>query len=375
MRIIQNRLSGGTAMRIAIVHDYLNQYGGAERVLEALKELFPSADVFTLVYDKKSLPQYASWNIRTSFIARLPGACQHPQRYCWLFPLAFRFFPVRAYDRIIVATHAWGNSIARGEAPHITYCHTPVRYFWDLFDDYIRRRYVSWPMRVLMRCLKYPVRWYDRRCAKKVTLFIANSNEVKQRIHQCYGRAARVVYPPVKVDFFAAHVQLRREAYYLIVARLKPYKRIDIIIEAFNHMKKPLVVVGDGPEEKHLRSIAGPTVVFKKNISDEALRDLYSRARGYVYAAHEDFGMSMAEALAAGTPVIAYKKGGACEIVEENVTGIFYQEQSVAALADAVMAAEDRSWDHAVCSTRARRFSAERFNACLTEAVSGTEAV
>lgn len=347
--------------RVAIFHDYLNQYGGGERVLEALHELFPDADIYTLMYDRHVLPQYRAWRIKTSCVQYFPFWRQKYQIYLALFPLIMKLFSFQKYDIIITSTHAWGNWLRKGDATLISYCHTPIRYFWDLYEEYRKYRFVSWVARQLMPCAKYIIRFFDKKYAQQVDLFMANSHEVQQRIRQNYNKDARVVHPPVAVEFFGAFAPRTRQDYYMVVARLKAYKRIDVIVKAFNRMQKRLYVVGTGPEEKKIRALAGPTVEIFSCLTDEELREMYAAARGYAYMAYEDFGMTMAEAQAAGVPVVAYAKGGACEIVRHNETGILYNEQTEEALINAVNQCELRTWDERIIRTNAERFSQKQF--------------
>jgi glycosyltransferase involved in cell wall biosynthesis len=354
-------------IKIAIFHDYLNQYGGAERVLEELLTLYPEADIYTFIYDDAVLPQFKKWRVITSPVQYLPFSKQHYQYYLWLFPLVIKLFNFRRYDLVVVSTHAWGNGIRKAGAKMITYCHTPMRYVWDLYDDYVQYRFVPSWMRLILAHVRPFLQSYDKQCSRNPDAFVVNSAEVRERVRNNYGRSADVIHPPVKVDFFSARDHVHNGGYYLVVTRLKPYKRVDLIIEAFNQFGKRLVIVGDGPEKKKLARLAQANIEFVDNVSDESLRELYAGALGYVHMAHEDFGMSMAEAQAAGTPVIAYSKGGAREIVRDKETGILFHEQTAAALVEALRGAISCVWDRALIRNNAGRFAAAHFKKQFAE--------
>ncbi len=357
--------------KIAIFHDYLNQYGGAERVLEKLLEIFPGAHVYTFVYDDEALPQFKQDAVITSPVQYLPFAKQHYQWYAWLFPIVIKLFNFSSYDVVIVSTHAWGNGICKTGAKMITYCHTPMRYIWDLYDEYMKNGYMPWLIRMVLPLVRPLLQRHDKRCAKNVDQFIANSKEVKQRIRTSYDRDAEVIYPPVKVLFFKDHAHDRAREHYLVVSRLKPYKRVDLVVKAFNRLNTRLIVVGNGPEKKALKRSAGTNIEFVSDINDEQLRDLYVTARGYIHMAHEDCGMTMIEAQAAGTPVIAYGKGGAREIVRDRETGILFSEQTEEALLAAIRMAEEKEWDYSRIQANAERFSESFFEGRIKEMMGG----
>jgi glycosyltransferase involved in cell wall biosynthesis len=347
--------------KIAIFHDYLNQYGGAERVLEALLELFPGADVYTFVYDGQVLPQFRTRRVVTSPVQCLPFAQSRYQWYFWLFPFVIKLFNFKHYDIVIVSTHAWGNGIRKGRSKMITYCHTPMRYIWDLYDDYIKYKFVPWWVRVIMPFTRSFMQRYDRQCAQKVDRFIANSKEVARRIKASYDKDALVIYPPVKVAFFSNHAITGKKEHYLVVSRLKEYKRIDLIIEACDRLHRELIIVGTGPALKRLKRHAGAGIRFIAAVNDDTLRELYATARAYIHMAREDFGMTMAEAQAAGTPVIAYGAGGACEIVVHNETGVLFSEQTSESLIAAITTCEKKVWDRTTIAKNAERFAERHF--------------
>lgn len=358
-------------MRVAIVHDYLNQYGGAERVLEALHDLYPDAPVYTSIYDPEAMPpSYRTWDIRTSFIQRLPGWKKHFRRYFLLYPSAFESFDLSAYDLIISSSSAYAKGvIPRPDAVHVCYCHTPMRFAWRT-NDYIEREQLRGPVRsVLPLALTY-VRLWDVVTANRVDVFVANSREVARRIRRYYGREAEVVPPPVDLPPYAPRSPAD---FYLAGGRLIPYKRIELAVEAFNHLRLPLKIFGDGRDRRRLERLAGPTIEFLGWVDETTRRDLFARCRGFVFPGEEDFGITPVEAMAAGRPVIAYGAGGALETVIEGVTGRFFYEPTATALAAAVLAAQHDTYDALTIRRHAEHFGRERFlrqmRAVIDEAV------
>lgn len=334
-------------MKIALVHDWLTGMRGGERCLEALCELFPHADLYTLVHIPGAVSQTIERRrIVPSFIQHLPKAHQYYRYYLPLFPLAIERFDLSSYDLIISSSHCVAKGAKRlPGALHISYTYTPMRYAWDLYEEY----FGDWasPLKsiALPALMGYLRRW-DRGTCRRVDHFVAISRHVADRIRRHYGREACVIYPPVDIDRFDA--SRKEEGYYLIVSALVPYKRVNLAIEAFNRLHLPLKVVGSGPEEARLRKQAGPTIEFLGWRSDEALVSLYGRCRALVFPGEEDFGIVPVEAQASGKPVIAYGKGGVLETVipinpsssnssfQDRATGIFFFEQVPDALIDAV---------------------------------------
>lgn len=346
-------------MRVAIVHDYLNQYGGAERVLEALHDLYPDAPVYTSIYDPEAMPpSYRTWDIRTSFIQRLPGWRKHFRRYFLLYPSAFESFDLSAYDLIISSSSAYAKGvIPRPDAVHVCYCHTPMRFAWRT-HDYIEREQLRGPVRsVLPLALTY-VRLWDVVTANRVDVFVANSREVARRIRRYYGREAEVVPPPVDLPPYAPRSPA---GFYLAGGRLIPYKRIELAVEAFNHLRLPLKIFGDGRDRPRLERLAGPNIQFLGWVDESTRRDLFARCRAFIFPGEEDFGITPVEAMAAGRPVIAYRSGGALESVIEGVTGRFFTEPSAASLAAAVLASQHDRYDPLTIRQHAETFSRDRF--------------
>lgn len=343
--------------RIAIIHDWLTGMRGGEKVLEVLCELFPQATLFTLLHNPGSVsPAVERLPVRTSFVQRLPFAASRYRHYLPLFPRAVERFDLREFDLVISSSHC----VAKGAVPtpgalHVCYCHTPMRYAWELFDDYFSAARVGrLRHRVLHRIAGYLRRW-DVRTADRVDHFIANSQHVRDRIRRHYGRSAEVIYPPVDTARFT--VSQANDGYFLVVSALVPYKRVDLAVEAFNQLGARLLVVGSGPEARPLQATAKKNVTFLGWQPDDALRDLYAGCRALIFPGVEDFGIVPVEAMASGKPVIAFAKGGALETVVPRTTGVLFPEQTVECLADAV-----RCFDESRFSPRAIRDHALRFD-------------
>lgn len=362
-------------MRVAIIHDYLNQYGGAERVLEALHALYPDAPVFTSLYDAEAMPeQYRSWDIRTSFMQRLPGWRAHFRRYFLLYPTAFEQFDLSAYDLIISSSSAYAKGvIPRPGAVHVCYCHSPMRFAWRTSDYVERERIGGLQGAILPFALTY-VRLWDVVTAQRVDAFVANSHEVASRISRYYRREAEVIPPPVDLPPYAPRPT---DDFYLAGGRLIPYKRIELIVEAFTHLRLPLKIFGDGRDRQRLERLAGPTIEFLGWVDEATRRELFARCRAFIFPGEEDFGITPLEAMAAGRPVIAYGAGGALETVIDGVTGRFFRAPSAAALATAVAASRLDRYDalairqHAESYGRARFL--ERMRALIDETVAAQQ--
>lgn len=339
-------------MKVALVHDWLNQLGGAEDVLEALVGLYPDAPLYTSLYDRGRMPEHwRGWDVHTSFIDRLPFARSRQQFYFPLYPFAFEHFDLRGYDVVISNKSGFCHGVITGpETLHICYCLTPTRYVWR-YQQYAERENLNRLTRAALAPFLTNLRMWDRLAADRVDHFIAISDEVRRRIAKIYRREATIIYPPVNVGRFEP--SNRVEDYYLFVGRLVPYRRLDLLIEAFNHMQRPLYIAGSGRDQERLAAIAGPTVKILGFVPDDRLPDLLARCRAFVWPGEEDFGISPLQAMASGRPVIAYAAGGALETVAPGRTGTFFAEQSVAAIIQAV-----ESFDPlAVSSAEIRRYA------------------
>ena len=357
--------------RIAVVHDWLVTHAGAEKVLGEILAVFPSADVFSLV---DFVPQaqrsfLAGKSVRTSFIQHLPWARSKYRSYLPLMPLAVEQLDVSAYDLVISSSHAVAKGVLTGpDQLHVCYCHTPIRYAWDLQHQYLKeaglkKSIKSW----VARWLLHKIRLWDVRTTNGVDNFVANSNFIRRRIHKAYGREAHVIYPPVDVERFA--LQETKQDFYFTASRMVPYKKMPMIVEAFSRMHdRRLVVIGDGPDMAQCRALAGPNVQIMGYQADEVLREHMQQAKAFVFAAEEDFGITPIEAQACGTPVIAFGKGGALETVRgltaAKPTGLFFDEQTPESLMEAVIQFEKSGAafiQAQACRENAERFSSQRF--------------
>ncbi|MCI0546306.1 MAG: glycosyltransferase [Candidatus Rokubacteria bacterium] len=350
--------------RVALVHDWLTGMRGGERCLEVFCEIFPDADLFTLLHVPGSVsPVIEDRRIATSFIQRLPHARRRYRAYLPLFPLALRGLRLSGYDLVLSSSHAVAKSVRTPpHALHVCYCFTPMRYLWDLYDDYFGAR-APRLQRLFMPPLAAVLRRWDRRTSANVDHFVAISRFIADRIRRAYGRSAEVIYPPVDVARFA--IEETPGDYYLVVSALAPYKRVDLAVEAANRLRRRLLVVGTGPEEARLRALAGPTVEFLGWRDDAEVARLYARCRALLFPAVEDFGITPLEAMAAGRPVLALARGGALETVvppgaDRPATGLLFEAQTAASL----MAAMERleGAEHARFEPKALRRHAESFD-------------
>jgi glycosyltransferase involved in cell wall biosynthesis len=354
------------APRVALVHDFLLDLRGAERVFAAICDAWPQADVFTAVYDERGTEgRFAERAPRTSFLQRVRPTSRTFRALLPLYPHAIESFDLRGYDTVISSSSAWAHGVLVDPgAVHVCYCHNPFRYAWTEREATLRARN---PLtRPALRMLLNRWRQWDWIAAQRVDRYVANSRLTAARVRRYFGRDATVLYPPVETGRFG---EAPVSDHYMVLAELMAHKRIDVAVRAFNALGLPLLVVGDGPELRRLRRIAGPTVTFAGRVSDERVADLLARARALVVTATEEFGIAAVEALAAGRPVIALGEGGVRESVVEGVTGTFYEPCEPTALAAAVRAFDPLAIDRRACRAAAERFGAERFQEQLKRIV------
>lgn len=357
--------TGLAGARVALVHDWLNQVGGAEDVLENLVEMYPEAPVYTSMYWRKGMPaHWQNWDIRTTFIDHLPGVYRRQQLYFPLYPIAFEQFDFRAYDLVISNKSGFCHGIITGpETTHVCYCLTPTRYVWRYHQYAEQENLGRWTRKGLAPILHY-LRLWDRLAADRVDYFIAISEEVRRRIGKIYGREATIIYPPVDTDRFMPVQQV--DDFYLMVGRLVPYRRVDVLIEAFNQLGLPLYIAGSGRDRERLEELAGPNIAFLGYVSDSELPDLMARCRAFMFPGEEDFGIAPLQAMAAGRPVIAYAAGGALETVIPGA-GVLFAKQSAEAIIEAVKTFEPEMCDPMFIRAHAQQFDTSVFKKNLAE--------
>ncbi|MBQ7695827.1 MAG: glycosyltransferase [Lentisphaeria bacterium] len=349
-------------MRVALLHYWLTNMRGGEMVLAELCELFPEADIFTHAFAADKVASlFSRHKVRETFIGRLPGARRNCQKYLPLMPAALARLDLREYDLLISSESGPVKGVKKAPgAKHICYCHTPMRYLYDMYDVYYRDAGPAG--KLAMKLFRKPLTRYDLRSAESVDLFIANSTFVAERIRRIYGRESTVVHPPVDVEFFAqVPPGTPKEDFYLVAGACVPYKHPELAIEACRRMGRKLVVAGSGPLWKKLRKNAGAEAVFIPSPSKEELRRLYASARALLFPGIEDFGIVPVECQAAGTPVIACGAGGALDTVRPGRSGLFFEEQTVETLCRAIEEFEGRRWESALCRESAERFTREVF--------------
>ncbi len=368
-----SRMPVGHDVRMALTHDYLDQYGGAERTALALCEHFPSVPLYTSVYDRAVMRRLGfvqpGQRIVVSFMQHWPLRRRVPRYYhTWLYPLAFRQFDLQSYDLVLSSANFAAKDLTLPRRSiHVCYCYTPPRFLWG-FDSDTACRAMPIYERPLARLARAALRRLDYRAAQRVNLFLACSEAVARRIEVAYGRKALVVYPPVETERFCGR-EARDEGFFLIVSRLNAYKRIDAVIEACNQARLPLLVVGTGPWERRLRAQAGPTVRIAGPLPDGEVDRLMSTCRAFVLPGEEDFGIAAVEAMAAGKPVLALRRGGAVETVIDGCTGVLYDEPTPDAFLDAVRRLSASRWDPDIIRARARQFDRIRFASRIDQSV------
>ena len=349
-------------MKTAIIHDWLVTNAGAEKVLKFICELYLEADIFSLVdflSDKERQEVLNGKYAKTSFIQRLPFAKKHFRNFLPLFPKAIESLDLSSYDLIISSSWAVAKGVKKSKNQiHICYCHTPIRYAWDLYDEYTSD--LKQPKKFLVQSVLKYIRNWDIKTVDRVDFFIANSQFVQERIKRTYNRDATVIYPPVDVEKFT--LCDKKDDFYLTASRLVPYKKTKLIVEAFNEMPdKKLVVIGKGEEYEEIKKIAKENIQLLGYQDDKSLKNYMQRASAFIYAAIEDFGIVPIEAQACGTPVIALNEGGTAETVIDGVNGVHFQNQIVQDICDAVKRFEIMEFDYKQISNLAQNYSEERF--------------
>jgi len=362
-------------MKVALIHDHLAQDGGAEKVLKVLAEMFPEAPIYTLLYEPDNVNKYFKGRqIETSIIQKLPGGVRHYQWYLVFMPLAVEFFDLRGYDLVISDTSSFAKGVITSpDTLHICYCHTPTRYLWSDTHQYINElRYNKWFKKIISLVLTR-IRLWDRAASDRVDLYIANSRTVKKRITKYYRRDSTVIYPPVETEqfFIQQPSSLASEKYYLAGCRLAPYKRIDLVIEAFKELGPDykIKIFGDGVDLPRLKGLATGlnNVEFLGRVSEEEKAKLYSGATAFINPQEEDFGITVVESMAAGRPVIAYRKGGATETVVEGKTGIFFDKQTPEAVAGVIKEFKTENFNSEEIKASAEKFSILSFKNQISE--------
>jgi len=363
--------------RVAIVHDWLTNMGGAENVVLALHEAFPDAPIYTSTYTPEKMPAFKGLDVRTTYLQNLPKAFRKLHKF---FPTlrvkAFQKLDLSEFDIIISSSSAESKQVkkTRKGQVHICYCHTPIRYYWSHYEEYKKDSgfgKLNWLVKLAMPILVPSLKKADYRAAQEVDLFIANSTEVQKRIKKYYGKNSTVIHPPVDVNRFTP--ARKRGDYYVALGRQVPYKRIDLAVSAATKLGVKLKVYGNGSEHKKLVEMAGPTVEFFTDrfgdASDEAVTEALNNAKGYIFPAEEDFGIVQVEALAAGAPVIAFGKGGALDIVQDGESGILFNQQTTDSVAEAIKKAETINFLPGTLRRKARRFDKSLFITKITNVV------
>ena len=356
-----------TDIKKAVVHDWFAGYAGSERVVESITNIFPDVPVhvlFNLLTEKEQNIVTKNSKVITSFIQKLPGIKNNHRKYLPLFPYAVEQFDLSNYDLILTSSHAVAKGVlTNSNQLHICYCHTPIRYAWDLTHQYLKESNLNRGLFGLFaKIILHYIRIWDASNVNRVDYFMANSNYIKKRIKKVYGKDSEVIYPPVDTEKFKCETQ--KDNYYLTASRLVPYKRIDLIAQAFTNMPdKKLIIVGDGPEEKKIKTHSGKNIEFVGYQHVEALVKYMQKAKAFIFAADEDFGIMVVEALSCGTPVIAFNKGGVMETIKNGESGVLFNEQSVDSIIDAVKTFEkkENNFDSISLSNYAKQFDRKMF--------------
>lgn len=354
-------------MKIALVHEFLNQLGGAEKVLENFLEIWPDATVHVLLYNpEKTQGRFEKYKKKISWLNSLPLVKKHPRLFLPLMPSAIESFKFADFDVVLSDSSSFAHGAKTAGKLHICYCHTPARFLWT-DPEYLDQQKYPWILKLLGKIIMSWLRNWDRQTATRPNFFIANSANVANRIKKYFNRDASVIWPPVETEFF--HPVSDKKDYFVTVSRLEPYKKVDLLIEAFNDLGLKLKVVGAGTDSSRLKVMAGPNIEFLGQISPEDLRRHYSEAKAFVFAAEEDAGIVLLEAQACGTAVIAFGKGGALEAVKSGITGEFFGGQTAESIKNAVKIFDPSKYDPAVIRQHALQFDKKIFQKKIKEFV------
>lgn len=349
-------------LKVAIVHDWLVNYGGAERVVETFLEIFPQADIYTLVYDEKKMGKsFSKEKVHTTFIQKIPKATKLYTKLLPLMPLAFEELNLTKYDLVISSSSCCAKGIITSpNTLHLSYIHSPMRYIWDLYYEYKEKS--NFLVKIFMTVFSKKLRIWDITSSRRIDVLIANSNYIKKRIKKCWGLDAEVINPPVETEKYFPN-QKEPEDFYVVFSRFVAYKRIDLAIKACKELGKKLVVIGDGEEREKLKKLADndKNIIFTGRISDEEVRDYLQRCKAMIFSAEEDFGIIPVEVQACGRPVIAYGKGGALETVVNGKTGVFFYEQDKESVVKAIEEFEQMKFDTVDILENSKKFSKEIF--------------
>ncbi len=351
-------------MKVALVHDYLLNYGGAERVLSSLRKIYPDADIFTLLYDKRLSKYFPKEKIKVSFLDQLPSFLKKHHKFLLpILPIAVEGFDLSDYDLVISSSSVFAKGVVTNPGTtHICYCHSPARFLWDYNERYLKDEKNNVFFKPFIKYLIHKSRIWDRSSSERVDFWIANSKVTQERIKKYYKKTSVVIHPPVK-HLTCKKDDIKIKDYFLVVSRLSPYKKIDIIIKAFNETGDPLVIVGGGRDKKRLKKLAGENVIFTDFISDSELACYYKNSKAFVMAQEEDFGIAPVEAMYFGKPVLAYKKGGAEEWLTEGKNGEFFKEQTIESLKEGIEKINRNlpNYNRSYIRESAERFNFEKF--------------
>jgi glycosyltransferase involved in cell wall biosynthesis len=353
-------------MKVAIVHDWMTRRGGAERVLVEMHKIWPDAPIYTAIYEPREFPEFCNADIRTTWLNRIALARRKHQLFSIPRSVAYAMLDLRDFDVVISSCSAESKYVRTGRTSlHICYCYTPTRYYWSDYDFYRAHPPFGPVLSALAKYLVLPLllpllRWFDYRMAQRVTTYVTQSKYIQNRIKKYYGRDSELIHPPVNVEKFTT-ISKEKDDYFLIVGRQVAYKRLDLAVAAFNKLGLRLVIAGTGEDVPKQREIARSNIEFKGFVPEADLPQLYANARAVIYPQEEDFGLVPVEAMAAGTPVIAYGVGGAAETVLDERTGVLFSQQTPEALIEAVEKFKTMNFNATLLRQHAQNFSAERF--------------